>query len=317
MPIKGQSPKEVMHTEMHRFKHGSLHSGSKHGPLVRSRAQAIAIGLSESGQSNKRADGGSVTAQDMADAAARKLKTQPYRLPYPNEPEAPKFASGGQMGNFNPERASAIGLSRQGMINSAVPGRTDKLNLNVPTGSYIIPADIPGAIGQGNSLAGAAILDKMFKSGPYGMNLGKASAGSRVGMRHSSLMKQMHFAEGGGAGDDYNTKLSPMDEKAFQLWRAKNMPNDSGADYDQRGAYSAGLNQQPNGHWEDQFKKPNHPTFSDQSTYAPYAPHGTWAGDTFVPPSPMAKGGKSPVAPIVAAGGEYIIHPSTVGRWSW
>lgn len=32
---------------MHEFKHGSLHSGSKTGPKVKSRAQAIAIMLSE------------------------------------------------------------------------------------------------------------------------------------------------------------------------------------------------------------------------------------------------------------------------------
>jgi hypothetical protein len=48
MPIKGKSPKAVMHQEMHEFKEGTLHSGSKHGPKVKSRAQAIAIGLSES-----------------------------------------------------------------------------------------------------------------------------------------------------------------------------------------------------------------------------------------------------------------------------
>jgi hypothetical protein len=50
MPIAGQSPKEVMHTEMHKFKHGELHSGSKNGPKVKSRSQAIAIGLSEARQ---------------------------------------------------------------------------------------------------------------------------------------------------------------------------------------------------------------------------------------------------------------------------
>jgi hypothetical protein len=58
MPIgptrtKAQKQK-VMHTEMHKFKQGSLHSGSKKGPVVKSRAQAIAIGLSESRQSKKR-----------------------------------------------------------------------------------------------------------------------------------------------------------------------------------------------------------------------------------------------------------------------
>ena len=32
---------------MHEYKHGQLHSGSKSGPKVKSRKQAIAIGLSE------------------------------------------------------------------------------------------------------------------------------------------------------------------------------------------------------------------------------------------------------------------------------
>ena len=32
---------------MHEFKHGELHSGSKQGPKVKSRKQAIAIGMSE------------------------------------------------------------------------------------------------------------------------------------------------------------------------------------------------------------------------------------------------------------------------------
>jgi hypothetical protein len=32
---------------MHEYKHGQLHSGSKHGPKVTSRKQAIAIGMSE------------------------------------------------------------------------------------------------------------------------------------------------------------------------------------------------------------------------------------------------------------------------------
>jgi len=40
-----------MGEEMHKFKHGTLHSGSKKGPIVQSRKQAIAIGLHQSGQS--------------------------------------------------------------------------------------------------------------------------------------------------------------------------------------------------------------------------------------------------------------------------
>jgi hypothetical protein len=36
---------------MHEFKAGVLHSGSKKGPVVKSRKQAIAIALSEAGKS--------------------------------------------------------------------------------------------------------------------------------------------------------------------------------------------------------------------------------------------------------------------------
>lgn len=39
---------------MHEYKHGELHSGSKKGPVVKSRAQAIAIGLSEQRKSGKK-----------------------------------------------------------------------------------------------------------------------------------------------------------------------------------------------------------------------------------------------------------------------
>jgi hypothetical protein len=53
MPTAGLSPKETVHREMHKFKHGQLHSGSKTGPLVKDRQQAIAIALSEAGLSNK------------------------------------------------------------------------------------------------------------------------------------------------------------------------------------------------------------------------------------------------------------------------
>ena len=54
MPIKGKSKKEIVKTEMHKFKEGNLHSGSKKGPVVTNPKQAIAISLKESGQSKKK-----------------------------------------------------------------------------------------------------------------------------------------------------------------------------------------------------------------------------------------------------------------------
>ena len=45
--------REGVREEMHKFKHGQLHSGSKTGPVVTDRQQAIAIALEQAGLSNK------------------------------------------------------------------------------------------------------------------------------------------------------------------------------------------------------------------------------------------------------------------------
>jgi len=93
-------------------------------------------------------------------------------------------------------------------------------------------------------------------------------------------------ASNGILGQLFNTPLSPEQEMDFQVWKNRYAPRDSGADYDLRGAYLAGLKPDPKtGHWPDMFKKPNHPTFSDQSIYAAQAPWlaGRWQGDTYVP----------------------------------
>ena len=51
-PTRTKAQKQkVVKTEMDKWKAGKLHSGSKKGPIVRSQKQAIAISLSESGQS--------------------------------------------------------------------------------------------------------------------------------------------------------------------------------------------------------------------------------------------------------------------------
>ena len=71
--------------------------------------------------------------------------------------------------------------------------------------------------------------------------------------------------------DHYNTPV--LEEKAdlYQLW-LKAFPEQqrSTYDYDMQGAFLAGVEAGENGHLPDTFKKPNHPTFSDQSKY-----HGT------------------------------------------
>lgn len=74
----------------------------------------------------------------------------------------------------------------------------------------------------------------------------------------------------------FNTKLSPDQEADYET---KFKPGDS-YDYDMRGWYKANPNADPNAegvHYPDTFKKPNHPTFSDQSQYhSDDTPGGHW-----------------------------------------
>lgn len=49
-----------------------------------------------------------------------------------------------------------------GPIHSPVAGRTDHLPINVPSGAYVIPADIISAMGEGNTMAGFRISNEVF-----------------------------------------------------------------------------------------------------------------------------------------------------------
>jgi hypothetical protein len=132
-------------------------------------------------------------------------------------------------------------------------------------------------------------------------------------------------------GQSYDTPLSPAEETAFRAWKQRYAPQDSGADYDLRGAFKAGLTPDPQtGHWPDTFKKPNHPTFSDQSRYATGADAaraGSWQGETYTPPreQQMAQAGgqtATDAAPLTAPPADLrqrlnkIIPPEVNGRMS-
>lgn len=93
----------------------------------------------------------------------------------------------------------------------------------------------------------------------------------------------------------YDTPLTPEEEAAFQQWKALHAPNDSGVDYDLRGAWKYGAKQAANGHWPDTYKKPNHPTFSKESIYAADRPDlaGQWSGDTYLPSRPELYEGRN------------------------
>ncbi len=80
----------------------------------------------------------------------------------------------------------------------------------------------------------------------------------------------------------YNTPLSPKQEQAFQKWARQEGREYDQVDYDTRGAWrdltSGNMAEADNGHLGDKYKKPNHPTFSDQSIYHGVDGHhgGAW-----------------------------------------
>ena len=86
------------------------------------------------------------------------------------------------------------GKVHKGAIHSSVAGRTDHLPMHVASGSYVIPADIISAMGEGNSMAGFKVAKDIFsapditsgtpygESGlPYGASSPRKAAGGSTG----------------------------------------------------------------------------------------------------------------------------------------
>ena len=170
-----------------------------------------------------------------------------------------------------------------GAIHSSVAGRTDHLPMHVASGSYVIPADIISAMGEGNSMAGFKVAKNIFSapgpygqsaeslpygaSGmPYGVPAPKKAAGGDVGYE---IMKKMAFS-GSGNG----TSLAAPASTAKPTLSSNLM----------------GGNQRP---------QAQAPKTELNDMYTPYS-------------RSYAEGGATDAVPIVAAGGEYVIPPEDV-----
>ena len=65
------------------------------------------------------------------------------------------------------EGGQVVTKVHSGPIHSAVAGRTDHLPMHVASGSYVIPADIISAMGEGNTMAGFKHMRTIFGGVPY------------------------------------------------------------------------------------------------------------------------------------------------------
>lgn len=137
--------------------------------------------------------------------------TNPMSRPLMARGGVPERASGGfsmQKGpNLNPSwetKQEARGMLHTGPVMSSVPGRTDRHNLMVPGSSYVLPSQHVASLGQGNTMAGFASLNRMFgPGGPYGapsMRMAHGAGAPRppkaIGMMHNG-----GYSEGGPRGD--------------------------------------------------------------------------------------------------------------------
>jgi hypothetical protein len=105
-------------------------------------------------------------------------------------------------------RTEARSMLHSGPIASAVPGRTDRHNVTVGSGAYVMPADSVSHLGQNNTKAGHAILNSMFGTGgPYGTKGMAPKHGAGVpkapALKQIAGFKVPKFSnKGGGRGDD-------------------------------------------------------------------------------------------------------------------
>ena len=95
---------------------------------------------------------------------------------------------------------------------------------------------------------------------------------------------------------DYNTPLTADQQVQYSAWGASRKrstgrdPRQDTEDYDMQGyfAKNGGVpSSDPRGHYTDEFKKPNHPTFSTESQYSTVLqPGGEWTSNgAFYQPS--------------------------------
>jgi len=218
-----------------KWKAGELHSGSPRGPRVKSHDQAIAIYLSEKRAEaahggkypEKRQMGGQINNPTNNVIAGHGFGGAPMVPPMglpptpPTPPSGmmlqsglgpqpsavtPKFQLGGMAG-LSPsylERQSIRNEMHTGPVMSAVPGRTDRHNITVPSGSYVFPAEHVSHLGQNNTMAGMQILSRMFGAGgPYGIGGGGLRHGAGPPRAVAPRMPRMAGLSdrGGGKGD--------------------------------------------------------------------------------------------------------------------
>jgi len=100
-------------------------------------------------------------------------------------------------------REGAKQLGKAGLISSPTPGRADSVSGALKAGSYVMPADVVSAMGQGNTMAGARALSGLMSMSPFNANAARAPKG-----RGMTAKRMKRFADGGATEEEVPVNLS-------------------------------------------------------------------------------------------------------------
>jgi len=256
---------------------------------------------------------------------------------------------------IRPPRSMHTVHQHTGAIHSSVAGRTDHLPIHVPSGAYVIPADIVSGMGEGNTIAGFKHMRRIFgdmprgagpeayghaggpygkagspydhAGGPYGMATGGEVKHRAAGVLFVSpedkilLMRRAgkdHAGEwalpGGGIEDGESSEEAArreLHEETGHTFKGHLTPatrrKKDGVDFTTFLAHAEPfqpkLNDEHDAHaWvsrKDALKARLHPGVKETL-------------ETLEKPPGKAGGGETSGVPIVAAGGEWVLHPDQV-----
>lgn len=94
-----------------------------------------------------------------------------------------------------------------GPIKAVVAGRTDHLPMHVPSGAYVVPADIVSAIGEGNTDQGFAILEAMIEKRMQGDDVPEGEPVPIVAAGGEYVIPPLAVRNFGGGNIDLGHKL--------------------------------------------------------------------------------------------------------------
>lgn len=99
------------------------------------------------------------------------------------------------------KREASQNTRGSGFLAGATPGRADALHTTAAAGSYVVPADVVAGLGEGNSMAGARVMDEMLRTGPGGVPMPQGRGRSTMPRPPPAPGPRTFEARGGQVGN--------------------------------------------------------------------------------------------------------------------